>query len=236
MAPRQTATGRAKALAGGQAQMYDRSLNLLVGTPLGLFPAGEEFDEGFAVELIGYLPEGSVLVTMPLHRGVPVVVEPGDHFVVRVAQGDARYAFEAQVLSVAHVPYPHVHLTYPEGVEGMMLRRGNRVSAHHAELHLTLDEGGRRLRVTMVDVSVSGGCLVAREPLGDVDDRFSIEMQIAADAPAIELPCVIRHVRDRIGEGRPQYLHGVAFRDLDARARGFLERFVRDAIVDQRAG
>lgn len=215
--------------------MVANALNMTVGSVMDLERPREGAPERYPVKLIGYTPDRSVLVSAP-YRGESLLhVDTGDRFVARVVDGDSVYAFSTEVLAVCAVPYAYLHLRYPPGVQGTMLRRGYRVPTETPVLRLCMQDGGRDVEVTMVDVSPGGARLVATAPLGRVGEQFSIEMQPPGLASPVTLPCTVRHVGMRQGAGGSSYHHGVAFQEPDAEARRFLQRLIRDSITDRRA-
>ncbi len=211
-------------------------LRALIGSPLLLTAREAGSEEAHAVQLIGYLPERSIIVTAPRRQGVPVFVDTGDEFTATFEQGEADVVFDTTMLRAFSQPYPHLHLSYPQGFQSSALRHGHRVNADLPSLRLIMAGGNRPVATNLIDISICGGRIVAKEEIGDVNDRFAIELAIGPNERAIRLSCIIRYILIR-GDGPDrEYHHGVAFTDLDSSACSFLQNHIRNAISISRAG
>ncbi len=215
--------------------MNSRALNMLVGSGLKLEARGG--DACYLVEMIGCLTGKSLLVTAPYDERGRLAVGVGDEVVIRYLGGDNSYAFYSRVLCVCADPYPYLHLAFPEGVQGVLTRRGTRLPIEGPCMSLAMLDRGRKISVMMADISIHGARLIAPYRLGEIGETFSIEMpQIpaAGDEP-LALPCVIRHVQAQRGEGGDEKVHhGVEFDQLEQAAQLFIARFIQDSIVRQR--
>jgi|GEM_PF-1525567 len=211
------------------------SLNLLVGSSITLDRLLSGGTSASAT-VIGCVVGKSVMVSWPTVQGDAISAVAGEEFVARLTNGDSSYAFRTCVSHVCRLPYPYLHLDYPAGVVGTLLRRGHRVPVDLPTIRLAVRDGLRTLTVTMVDVSQSGSRLVAPERLGDIGDVFTIEMRIRPGNERVTLPCGIRYVLAGPSgtKGERAYYHGVEFRGMDDQAHGFVERLINDAITKQR--
>lgn len=209
-----------------------QSLNLLVGATLHMDLMSGETRRTYPVTLIGYFPGNSILVTMPQQGIHDLSVGVGDKFVVRFAEGDTTIAFQTSVINICSSPYPYLHLGYPEGVQGVMLRSATRYSTNKPIMLLAMLDGDSKepISVTMSDVSITGACLLAEKDLGETGDTFDIDMEIKGQG-AIVLSCVIRYVNEGESGGSR---HGVEFTHLDHKALLFLGKFIQDSVNHQR--
>jgi len=211
------------------------SLSLLVGSPIQLdrLLKGGESANG---TVIGCVVGKSVMVSWPTQQGNLITTEVGEEFVAKISDGDANYAFRTSITHLCQEPFPYVHLEYPGGVVGSLLRRGHRVPVDLPTIRLSVRDGPRTLAVTMLDVSQSGARLVAPERLGDVGEIFTIEMRIRPGNERVTLPCNIRYVLAGPSgvKGERAYYHGVEFKGMDGKAQGFVERLINDALTKQR--
>lgn len=219
--------------------MKNTELNLSVGSTMHVDLETDGNHESYPVTLIGYLDGKSLLVTMPQREGVPLHLDDGSDFIVRYTSGDSNYAFESAVIGTSLKPYPHLHLKYPEGVQGVMLRRGIRVPLENLAIMLMMTDGEKKISVAMTDISLSGARLVAPSHIGSVGDEFAIEMPTSPEvcAQGVVLPCVIRYIREeKSATSRAKRIvhHGVEFRELEKQAHRFVERFIKDQVSQQR--
>lgn len=216
------------------------TLNLVVGSTLQLEVAGSR--RGVVpVTLIGYVTGRSIMVMLSdmAEAGLKLPLQGGDACVVRFESGDNLYAFDTQVLCVLEQPYLHAHLAYPQGVQGSMVRRSQRVPVNDMVMMLVMEEAGRKLSVALADISLSGARLVAGSRLGDVGERFSIEIPQLGQGgnERVALPCRVRYVREEqsvSASAKRVYHHGVEFADLSSQAQLFIERYIGEKVAEQR--
>ena len=218
--------------------MISQTLNLMVGCGLQLEPA--KGSACYLIDLLGYRAEQSLIVTLPSNDdGTPSVAE-GDEVVIRYLGGDNSFAFYSRVLCCMEKPYPHLHLEYPSGVQGIITRRSLRVPIEGPVMSLAMSDGKRKINVIMADISVHGARLVSSTRLGNVDDTFMIEMPdvAAAGEEHLVLPCIIRHVREQFDMPEHDqggvYHHGVEFDQLEQAAQLFIARFIQNSVMKQR--
>ena len=218
------------------------TLNLVVGSLLQLeIP---HFRQGAAVPviLIGFVPGRTIMVMLApgSEADVPLALRTGDACVVRFEAGDSLYAFDTQVLWQAEQPFLHVHLAYPQGVQGALVRRSPRVQVNDMVMMLVMEEAGRKLSVALADISLLGARLVAGMRLGEVGERFSIEIPHLGQSGTerVALPCRVCYVREEqsasTGANKRVYHHGVEFTDLNRQALLFIERYIGDKVAQQR--
>ncbi len=206
-----------------------------IGTLLNLQPVLQSSGSGFDVQLIGYMPGESLLVSQPLNNMTAVKLVAGMAYQARIASGDSTYAFETEIVRVCDQPYQYMHLRFPKGIQGVILRRAQRTQIRGSQLVLNMRDGADILSVTMLDISPLGACLVSEQPLGKTGDFFYIDVQHKSTSDSLTFPCTIRHInKAAVREGGPAYYHGVEFSKLDANALNFITHFIRDSVSKQR--
>lgn len=168
----------------------------------------------YYVKLIGYLKGKSVLVTIPEEDGRLCLVREGQTFVVRFFAGRNAYAFRANVLRSSSVPFPHMHLSFPAQVRGLVVRAGERVSARII-CAITIQHDTRTVTADglLTNLSVGGAMLSSKTRLGEEGDLLAIKFRV--DIREIEfrtsIAATIRSVaRDEAGE----FLYGIQFAGL----------------------
>lgn len=183
------------------------------------------------VKLIGYADGQSLIVSYP---ETDLNLAIGDEMVARFVSDDKVFAFQTKIMKLNKLPYQYMHLHYPIGVQGKMMRRGVRVPVRPRSIGLTMHDGEEQLKVSLADLSGSGARLVAPKRLGQIDDKFMIDMQIPNTGQVITLPCVIRYIRNDLCVDKStistSYHHGVSFDGLTEEALGFIESFVSERL------
>ncbi|MFC1602148.1 flagellar brake protein [Pseudomonadota bacterium] len=209
--------------------------SLSVGTLLHLQPTTQNPEGSFDVQLIGYMPGESLLVSQPINNTAAVKLIAGAAYQARIISGDSTYAFETEVIRVCDQPYQYMHLRFPKGVQGVTLRRAQRTQINESQLTLNMQDGLTSLSVKMLDISPLGACLISEHPLGKVGDFFCIDVHHKSTADTLAFPCTIRHInKASVKETGPAYYHGVEFSRLDTKALNFISHFIRDNVAKQR--
>ncbi|MBL1258960.1 MAG: flagellar brake protein [Thiotrichaceae bacterium] len=206
--------------------MTNRDLNLMVGVGLQL----EKNDSGarYFVELLGYRVGEGVIISAPLEHDNRLSLAHGDEVTVRYLGGVSQYAFRTKVTHISTAPYLHVHLEYPGGIEATMTRRAVRMPVKESVIRLAMDDDGHKLPVEMKNISMGGANLIAPVKLGELGERFSIDMPTLSPdkKKAITLPCVVRHISTQRQGEASIFHHGVEFIDVDSLARDFIGRYI----------
>lgn len=210
-----------------------QTLNMLIGSTVQLSLESEN-NETYHAKFIGYANKESLMLSMPTDGNTPLVTNIGDEFIVRFSDNEKQLAFRSQVIEVCERPFAYIHLSFPNGVQGTMLRRGQRYTlSKKPALKLAMTDGKNHTNVQMTDISQSGACLTALDQLGKIDDCFSID--IVVDNKQITLPCRIRYVRkENMENDSREFLHGVEFQNLNLDAQLFIDRFIQKHVQQQR--
>lgn len=153
-----------------------------IGNTLQLqFSPGNK-DDRYYVKLIGYLENKSILVTTPRSDGVPLRITADQKFIVRMISGNSAQGFSANAIHATTHPYPHLHLTYPQDLESITVRKAERVNCklivtvQNEETDRSLGEGKSS---SMQDISTAGAQLLSKESLAEVGDTITINSKIS---------------------------------------------------------
>lgn len=191
----------------------------------------------YYVKLIGYLKGKSIIVTTPTQEGKVLLMREGQAFVVRLFSGKSVYAFGTSIFKVANVPFPHLHLTYPSQVRGLVVRRGARARVNLIAAVSSAD--GRAHAATLVDLSTGGAMLTAKVPMGVKDDRITLKFRVVVSEVEqyLTLPAVLRSVHATAGtEGEPALVnHGVQFEGMPHAEQVVLSAFVYRILFEESA-
>lgn len=168
------------------------------------------------VTLIGYLEGQSLIVTTPVINGSMMLVREGQDFVVRLFSGKSAYAFAASARRVTNAPYPHLHLTYPKEVRGLVVRGSSR-GRTNIICHATA-ENGRGYACVARDISIGGALIAASEKIGDVGSPLTLKFRVKVGSAEhmLALNCTIRSVNASraTAEEKPAMLHGLSFEEV----------------------
>jgi len=199
--------------------------------------------ERLNAKVIGHSPVKSLIITAPRVGGSTPLLREGQYFVIRMLQGSKVYGFESSVLKYYTTPYPHVHLSQPNSVECIVVRGSRRVNTQHV---VSVQKIGSEQQVsaTMINTSVSGTLLQADIPLGQLDSKLdiSVELTVAGFKKYIRITGTIRNVStpedrydpdDTKNETDNSYRYGMEFLDLDEEDKLVLHGYVYEQIVSQ---
>lgn len=188
-------------------------IKLKIGDPIQLQLQSGTANTRCFVNLIGYLEEQSVIVTMPVQNGRIMMLREGQSFVVRFFSEKNAYAFSAIAKKITSNPYPYLHLSYPVEVRGLVVRSSSRAHTH-INCHASTAEGANYKCITR-DISIGGALIAAREKLGEAGDKLTLNLpvKIGETEHALTLKCEIRSANSTQASANepPVYLFGLSF-------------------------
>lgn len=197
-------------------------VKLMPGDALQLQSMLEGPQERLTVRIIGVMKPKSVLVTAPVIDGKLIFVRDAQPFLVRAFSGLNVCAFKSRVLKAQHTPFPYLHLSYPETVQVMRIRKA--VRARVQVITAIYDQaGGKQIGAgKIVDLSVGGAKILSPAFPGAKDQVVFLAFKIKLDdiEEIIETPATIRslgHEDDE--EGRRMNALGIQFESLEQQQR-----------------
>lgn len=220
--------------------MAQNSLDLKhnVGDTLQLQFSPGKADERFYVKLIGFLENKSILVTAPRADGVPLRIAADQKFIVRMISGNSAQGFSANAIHSTKHPYPHLHLTYPEDLESITVRKAERVNCklivtvQNEEADSSLGEGKS---ASMQDISTAGSQLLSTDSLGNIGDTITINSKITvADIEQyLTISGKIRRAVDKEDAKDGKYEYGIEFILLEDKDKLLLHGFVYEQMMKE---
>ncbi len=170
----------------------------------------------YYVTLVGYLVGESVIVTTPILNGKILLIREGQSFVARLFTGNNAYAFTTLAKKVTNSPFPHLHLTYPKEVRGVVVRSSSRAQANII-CHATV-KGGKGIACVALDISIGGVLLAAKEQIGATGEKLVLKLRVIVSEVEhlLTLQCLIRSVNivALAGDATPSVQHGVSFEKI----------------------
>lgn len=187
----------------------------------------------YAVRLIGYVKNKTVLVTPPVVDGKFELIRDGQTFIVRAFSGKQAYAFTAASVKSVHTPHPYLHLSYPKQVRCTVVRQGARAEVRIIAA-VALGEPERAGAATLNDLSMGGASGVMKEMLGKKGDAGRIKFKVyAADHDEfLNLKTVLRSISPT--DHHDGFKCGFEFVDLTAHEKVVLSAFVNQTLVDMK--
>jgi len=201
-----------------QGEMLDfDAVKLMPGDALQLQPLLEGQTERFSVRVIGVMKPKSLLVTAPVVDGKLIFVSDGQTYLVRAFSGLNVCAFKAKVLKSQLQPFPYLHLSYPDSVQAMRIRKAMRAPASII-VAVQESETGRQIGAgKIVDLSVGGARMHSPMKIGVKDQTLwlSFKVLLGDMEEYVKTPAVIRAVGEEDDDqGKRMNVFGLQFGEL----------------------
>lgn len=220
--------------------MEQPQLKLKVGDSLQLQTRdSDENNRRMQVQVIGYLPGQSLLVTTPRVNGNVLLIREGQPYVVRMMAGNSVIGFTTQVIRNCARPYPYLHLSYPQEMEQIVVRAAQRITV---KLFASLKNDNPDFQfikphgATIVDLSTSGALLVSDEQLGEVGDQvvLTCAFKVGDAEKLLAIPALLRNVQiedpDEFADQK-SFQHGLEFNLQEENDTMALHGYVYQEIV-----
>lgn len=224
-----------------ETQINLEEARLQIGDPIQLQALNDSNPARYTVRLLGFSKGRSVIVSAPSVDGKYLLMRDGQPFILRVFSGKNAYAFSTQILKNINVPYPYLHLAYPKAkdVRALVVRRGARASVRVICAITELDGEPTQSAGTLVNMSIGGALLAAKQPLGKEGQHLTIKFK--TDINAVEsfltLKAKIRAVTsDESSEPENPAKHGLEFVDIPGPEMILLSAFVYHHLLEQSLG
>jgi hypothetical protein len=225
---------------GVNGQLTFDDMKLKVESRLQLEPPKQLGSGRILVKVIGYLKGVSLLVTAPVAaNGVRLQLIEGEPVVMRAFSGQSAFAFTCTVDRVCKLPYEYLHLSFPDVIQGVMIRTAPRVksniiaSVQNASSRNTTEQ----IPALISNISANGAALDAKRPLGHKGDILSLSFRVnlhQIDA-FLSVKGAIRAVLD--GEApdvsSPGITrHGIEFQELQPNDMVILQSMIYQQIIE----
>ena len=157
---------------------------------------------------------------------------------MRFFRGKVVYAFTTSVFKSTNVPYPHLHLTYPSSVRGLVVRRGARARVNI--IAAAIDSRGRSHAATLCDLSTGGGMLVSGVQMGEVGERLTLKFRATLNGEEHYLHPVAAIRSIGTGDGSAECLpagfhHGLQFVEVPPSESLALTALVYEKLLQESA-
>lgn len=145
--------------------------------------------------VIGYEKDVYLILKMPYFNGKPLPLKSKDSSKIRFFKNGVAYGFESSVVSTQSFPANLIFLKYPEKIEQLLIRKGERVKVKIPAIFV-IDTKGTKAEATIVDLSGNGCGLklpVTDEVKASQNGRYRLSFEVIGNA--IELDCSIRNLK-----------------------------------------
>ena len=215
------------------------AMKLKVGDRLQVQPPLLVSSERFMVKLIGFMNKVSLLVSMPVDsKGLRPRLVEGENLVVRAFSSQNAFGFSCTVRKVNRLPFDYLHLSFPEKVQGMIIRKAPRVRTRIIAAVNTGKSGEESASAIISNLSANGALLDARRNLADKGDsiRLSFRVNLHNMDAYLTINAAIRAVfGDNVLENENTGLihHGLEFIDLPPNDSVILQSMIYQQMIEQ---
>jgi hypothetical protein len=156
-------------------------MKLKVESRLQLEPPKQLGNERILVKVIGYLKGASLLVTAPTTaNGARLQLMEGERVVMRSFSGQNAFAFACSVERACKLPYEYLHLSFPDVIQGVVIRKAPRVKSKiiAAVQNANSRNPSEQISALISNISASGAALDAKRPLGKKGDILNLAFRV----------------------------------------------------------
>ncbi len=226
---------------GGAPKPQEESLSfeaikLMPDDTLQMQPLMEGQTERFTVRVIGLMKPRSVLVTAPMVDGKLIFIRDGQTYLIRAFSGLNVCAFKARVLKSQLQPFPYLHLSYPDSVQAMRIRKAMRAPAGIIAAVHESEEGRQIGAGKMVDISVGGAKMLSSTNLGNKDQNLwlSFKVKLGDMEEYVKTPAIIRSLGEEDDEqGKSMKSFGIQFGELTQAQRLIIMNLVYQHLLKE---
>lgn len=223
---------------GSQQNTYPfEEMKLKIGDRLQIQPPAQLSSERFIVKLIGYVNNTSLLVTAPIDtNGLRLQLIEGEKLVVRVFSSQNAFGFASTIEKVCKLPFEYLHLSFPNEVQGMVIRKAPRVRTKIIAAVVTCTRGSDSASAIISNLSASGALLDARRNLGEKGDilKMSFRVNLHNIDAYLTVTAAVRAVfSDEAADNDGLIHHGLEFVDLQPNDSVILQSMIYQQMIER---
>jgi len=207
---------------------------LSLNDPLQLQAVQDEHAPRFNVRVIGMHVGASLIVTTPVVDGRVQIVREGQVFIARAFSRGRVWAFTCRVLRSCVQPYSYLHLSYPDELQHIVVRKSRRINVMLSGTVGNLVTGATQ-PCSIVDLSITGSMIETREPVAKVGHNIALAMTLPIEQVGDRNVRVEAMCRSVAGEREElnRIRYGLEFNKLDVPAQLLLRAFMYDQLYDR---
>ncbi len=207
---------------------------------LQLQPPEHLTSERFPVKVIGFLRGISLLVTTPVTtEGFRLQLLEGERVIMRSFLGQNAFGFECHITRRCKSPYEYLHLSFPDAIQGIAIRKAPRVKTRIIATVQKNNPGNANEPVSALisNISANGLALDAKQPLGSKGDIINLSFRvnlhkIDALLSIKGLICAVL-TGDAANASNPDLIrHGIEFRDLQPNDSVILQSMIYQNMIE----
>lgn len=211
-----------------------KDMRLQVGDRLQMQGPAQFGGQRTFVRVMGYLEGSSLMVTPPVIQGQRIALLEGEQLILRTFSGQSAFAFRCTVLRTCKLPFEYIHLSFPDKIQGSVIRKSPRVrTALDVAINGRPTDGSMRID----NLSATGALLVAPEAVAGRGDTIRIDFEVTLHDVQVPLQLEARvlNVTHSAAQenGEPAcVLMGVEFSNLSPQNRMILKSVIYQHLIE----
>ena len=162
----------------------------------------------------------------------------GETVVMRSFSGQNAFGFACTIKHISKAPCEYLHLSFPDNIEGIVIRKAPRVKAHIiAAVQDSKSGANEQISALISDISANGASLDAKQPLGNKGDILNLAFRVHLhniDA-YLSVKGIIRAVLgdDAADASAPGFTHhGIEFQELQPNDSVVLQSMIYQQTIE----
>jgi hypothetical protein len=222
----------------GKRFVFD-DMKLKAEDKLQLEPPPQLARERFLVKVIGFLRGASLLVTTPVTaNGLRLQLLEGETVVMRSFSGQSAFGFACTIERVIKTPYEYLHLSFPDNIQGIVIRKAPRVKTRIIAAVQDNKPGATEQAPALIsDISANGVSLDAKQALGKKGDILNLAFRVHLhniDA-YLSVKGIVRAVLsgDAVDASKSGVIrHGIEFQELQPNDCVILQSMIYQQMIE----
>lgn len=182
----------------------------------------------YIARVIGFVDDRSLIVTVPFERGVRAEFLENEIVVVRAFSRNSAFGFKSTVLSVCRRPFDYMHLSFPDRIQGSVIRNATRVRTG-IEAQVTLP-AGEAVKASLGNLSATGALVVSPSELGQVGDKLRMAFQVELHEVVTDI--AVEAEIHKVGQEEGAHHYGVSFVELPPHERMILRSLIYQQMIE----
>lgn len=197
-------------------------------------------NERHMVKVIGFLKGASLLVTAP--KAVNVQIMGGKKVIMRSFSGQNAFGFICNIEQVCKLPYPYLHLSIPNDIQGAVIRRAHRIKTRIiATVQDSKSDTAEQISALISNISANGVSLDAKQPLGEKGDILNLGFRVLLHniEAYLSVKGVVRAILSANAAGTSDdeskldlIRHGIEFQDLRPNDSVVLQSMIYQQMIE----
>lgn len=213
--------------AASEAQFHFSDMHLQPGDRLQIHCPTHPDRARHISRVVGFVDGVSLIVSVPSPRGVRAEFIENELVVVQAFSRNSAFAFKCTVLNVNRRPFDYMHLSFPDRIQGSVIRNATRV---RVDLAAAATPASGKVAARLGNLSATGALVIAPSELGQVGESLRLAFKVTLHEVVTDISAEARILKVSGEEGAWQY--GVEFGELPPQDRMILLSLIYQQMIE----